>query len=226
MNRFLFLLLCFPVFLFPQNTFIHDGSNSSGIGVEYAAGSNGFSTLSGNTAFSIGGVLDLGLSFGTTDTVRNGQNSTDTSIGLVYNILPIRYKVYLFEIMGNIRGSYDYLISDSDYADSIHGTMEGQGFSIAAEGIVDFRLPVIDIVTLRAGYHARYVSHLFTTVGNDNGTPVNVTERQRNTEKGLLAGVYVDIPDVPIIGYEILFLDSSEHNDYIRHRLSVVIKSN
>ena len=206
-----------------QNSFVRNGSNGSGITANIANGDDGFSEITGSTAFSIGGVLDLGLKFGNIDKTRFDEEATDTEFGLIYNILPIQYNIYMFDLLAAVRGSYEYIIVESDYIDQITGTMEGQGFSIALEGMVDFS--PVEFVTVRAGYHIGHTSHIFTVEGDDAGTPVDITARERNNEKGFLAGVWVDYPGIPIVGYEALFLDSDNFGEYIKHRISIVLKS-
>ena len=236
-NILIAFIIIIPYITFAQNTFLTDGSNGSGIEGDYATGSDGFSLISGNAAFSIGGILDIGMGFGSIESKRYDQDATDTTFGLVYNIKPIQYNVSIVNLIANIRGTYDYILvdsdyvsslvdyasSNSDYVNSIDETMEGQGFSIAIEALLD--ITPIDFITIRGGYHAKYDSYVYSTLATDEGNVIEITDRERNTETGFIAGLWLNIPNVPIIGYEMLFLDSSKYSEYFKHRISIVIKS-
>lgn len=219
------LLFILSTSLLAQNSYLRNGTNGSGLSGEFATSETDYSQMFASAAFSISGILDLGLRFGNVDTTRFGDDATETFFGLVYNILPLKYSIFMFDLMTNVRGSYNYLIIESPYIESINGTMEGQGFSIAGEGILDF-CPV-DSIFLRAGYHVGYASNMINTRGDD-GSPegINITQRERDYTNGFLTGIWIDFPKYPIIGYEVLFLDSTNFGNYIKHRLSVVIKSN
>ena len=223
---FVYLLLISSA-IFSQNSYISDGSNGSGLNLVVGHSASDMVALKGSTAFSIGGVLDIGLGFGNSFTQRFSDDAIDTSLGLVYNILPAQYRFSIIEAKVNVLGSYDYLVVESDYIDSIQGTMEGQGYSIAVEGLVD--IYPIELLSLRLGYHAGYASYLLNTTGTDSASSppitINRRERERISETGYIAGLALRLPDIPIIAYDAMILSSSRFSNYIQHRISLVFKA-
>ncbi len=179
----LFTLLV-PVCLFSQSEYLDNGVNGTGLSVHSYWDSGEFRSVGFSGAFSLAGILDLGL-------------GVDISLGATREVSGfILYNVFLLKqerqmpISFQIIGTYGFTNVSSYYRDSKYWIRRGSGFTIGAKL---FRIFMISAVAgIRPGIFSYYKSYRFVTEEESQWAEAEF-ERYVEVEDNIYYGAFLSL---------------------------------
>ena len=175
---FFFLI---PVLIFSQSSFLDDGVSGSGFFIDSVIDDSGLSTVGFSAAYSIGGIMDFGVSVNTKQGTIDNNESTDLNLLLLYNMIIIKQST-LQPVNVQLEGSYGYVNTSSDYLDYYSRRRNGQGFTLGASIYHNFFTD--SVLSFNIGGKVNYKNYLTTTYDyTDPNVPEIVADVRSETIK-------------------------------------------
>ena len=216
----LLLLALVPLTGVPaQSIEVRDGANAVGFGLSSEFGSQEQFTLSGYSAFSIAGIMDIGGYLGRQTETFNDVTGDNMTLGFVYNVIPIRqgagipFSLQLRLTYGLTLINRDLVVADlldrfgatvpGDFeVDSIDGSRSGS--SLAAGRCRELGLGGPLWLRLGADVEFRSARSTYNAVFSFSGEEETTTPRSVGfRETSLLyipsAAISLRIPDGPVV---------------------------
>lgn len=200
------LLFTLPISISAQSRYLEDGIGGPGFEFSMGIVDYGLTTFGMTAAYSIGGIMDIGVfADRETGTLGNDPN-TDINVGFLYNLIVVKQTEYIpFNLQ--LEGSYGYTNVSSDYLDGLDLQKEGQGFQLGMS--IYSEILIISKFGILVGGKGLYTNYIFTTT--DVPVPAEPVvynlERIEELEFGFLSSISMKMDKWPIIslGVEVLY---------------------
>lgn len=236
----LLLVLLLPAAAAAQSIDVRDGANAVGVGFAAEFSSVEQFTLSGYSAFSISGIMDIGGYLGRVTETVNGVQGDSMTVGFVYNIVPVRqheglpFSLQLRMTWGLTLVNRDLVVAElidrfdpgqEISAESVDGTRSG--YTIGAGISRDVALG--DPWWLRLGADAEFrsarstYSAVFTFSGDeDSTTPQTAGFRETSLLYVPNAALSLRVPDGPVVSLASRFWFDDNRQLVVRPELNLV----
>ncbi|MCK5201606.1 MAG: hypothetical protein KAR21_24800 [Spirochaetales bacterium] len=154
------LLFTLPISISAQSRYLEDGIGGPGFEFSMGIVDYGLTTFGMTAAYSIGGIMDIGVfADRETGTLGNDPN-TDINVGFLYNLIVVKQTEYIpFNLQ--LEGSYGYTNVSSDYLDGLDLQKEGQGFQLGMS--IYSEILIISKFGILVGGKGLYTNYIFTT---------------------------------------------------------------
>ncbi len=207
------LLFILPISVSAQSRNLEDGIG--GPGFEFSMGIIDYElrNFGLTAAYSIGGIMDIGVFADREIGTLSGYERTDINAGFLYNIIVVKQTENVpFNLQ--MEGSYGYTNVSSDYLDFFDVQMVGQGFKFGIS--IYSEIVVFSNFAILVGGKGLYKNYIFTRT--DIGT-----ERTEELKVGFLSAVSMKLDNWPIIsiGAEV-FYPVSDPGIIVRPSISIV----
>ena len=200
-NKFIYTVLIFLFFLplsgFSQSRYLEDGIGGPGFELSLGLVDYELTTFGIGAAYSIGGIMDIGVYMAREEATLAIYDSTELDLGFNYNLIVVKQTKYVpFNLQ--LEGSYGYTNVSSDYLTNTSQERFGQGFKLGSS--IYSEISIIPYFGIIIGGKGLYSNYIFTQTAIDN-------ERIEELEFGFLSAISMKIDNWPIIslGVEVLY---------------------
>lgn len=201
-HKFIYLVLIL-VFILPmavsaQSRYLEDGIGGPGFELSMGIVDYNLTTFGMTAAYSIGGIMDIGVFLDREASTIHGYERTDINVGFLYNLIVVKQTEYVpFNLQ--LEGAYGYTNVDSEYLTGTGQEREGQGFQLGVS--IYSEIPAFSKFGILVGGKSFYKNYVFTQT--DIGS-----ERTEELRYGFLSAVSMKLDNWPIIslGVEVLYL--------------------
>ena len=209
-HKFIFIVLTLifilPIAVSSQSRYLEDGIGGPGFEFSMSIVDYELTTFGMTAAYSIGGIMDIGV-FADRETGTLGNDPrTDINVGFLYNLIVVKKTEYIpFNLQ--LEGAYGYTNVSSDYLDGFNLQKEGQGFQLGMS--IYSEIQVLSNYAILVGGKGLYQNYIFTQtdVTNPNAPVIDDTERIEELKFGVLSAISMKLDNWPIIslGMEVLY---------------------
>lgn len=189
--RVLFFFLTFTLLLLnnqlhSQSRYLESGIGGSCFKINTAIEEEELFSAGISAAYSIGGIMDIGINLVRETGKIQTYSRTDWSFNLMYNLIVIKQTSYIpFSVQ--LEGIYGYTNVSSEYLDINQFTRESQGYGLGISLFREFNRR--SFLSLIAGAKGVYNNTLLTEMNNQipSSPTINFNERE---EIFLWGGLY------------------------------------
>ena len=175
--------------VFSQSAYLDDGVGGSGFFVDGVIDDSGFSTIGFIAAYSIGGIMDIGIDLKTEQGTIDDYESTDLSFSFLYNLIVIKQN-QIQPVNVQLEGSYGYVNTTSDFLDNFYLRRNSQGFTLGVSVFHNFFSS--SAVGFNLGSKIKYSNYLTTTTDyTDPNLPEIIREDRPARRENIKYGGFV-----------------------------------
>jgi len=214
-------MFCFKTInLVSQSRYLENGISGSQFQLNTTIDSTGVNSLGLSSAYSIGGIMDIGFNLARATAMLEGFDSTEWSFDFLYNIIVLKQSENM-PLSLQLEGLYGYTNVSSAYLDANAKTYDGQGFLVGASIFREFNKKGLFSFLIGAkGIYRNYMFTETTTTVTDPGPPIvsSTTTTSNRREKfafGGIAAVSLRPKKWPIFTIEVEVLYDQSENDIL-----------
>ena len=205
--RVLFFFLTFTLLLLnnqlhSQSRYLESGIGGSCFKINTAIEEEQFLSAGISAAYSIGGIMDIGVSLVRETGTILTYSSTDWRFSLMYNLIVIKQTSYV-PLSVQLEGNYGYTNVSSEYLDINQFSRESQGYDLGISLFREFnRRGIISVI---AGAKGVYNNTLLTEMNNQvpSDPTINFEEREEVLLWGGLSAITVKPDKWPYFSLEL-----------------------
>ena len=171
--------------LYAQSSLTKKGLNGALFDVKTTFGADGgLKDCGGRLGYSIGGILDVGMTFDIGFDEIESRDSTETNIGIRYGILLLKQEDYS-PVTLELGGSYGYSFIESGYYADQDLQKEGHGYNLTLQLLRD--VGTTDSLNIRLGVLGSFRSYNYT-IQDISSTAEELREFSPERKTGYLYG--------------------------------------
>ena len=215
--------ICSAISISAQSRHFEEGVGGSGFNLTTVFDSSGLTAIGFSTGYSIGGIMDFGVSLNTQSGMIDSYESTDLGFSLYYNMLVFKQNT-LQPINVQLEGSYGYKNTISEYLDNFSRDRTSQGFSL---GVLLFHnLFSGRLFSFSIGGKMDYTNYITSIFDYTDPDLLDTVSKVRTEEirYGGFAGVSFSPALLPIFNAELLVMydnDKARNNLYAINQYSM-----
>ncbi len=193
----LILLLAVPMVVSAQSRYLENGIGGPGFEFSVVVDDDILSTIGITAAYSIGGIMDIGVFVDRETGTLYDFDRTDINVGFLYNLIVVKQTEYVpFNLQ--LEGAYGYTNISSEYLDFWGIQRIGQGFKFGIS--VYSELTLFSHFAILVGGKGSYKNYIFTET-------IAGSERIEELQYGFISAFSMKLDNWPIIalGVEVLY---------------------
>ncbi len=202
-QKFILSLIIFllPGSLFSQSRFLEEGVAGTGfiinteIDYSIAESTTSFASIGASTAYSIGGIMDIGFVINRETGIINGIESINWNLDLLYNLIAIKQNE-VNPINVQLEVAYGYTNYNSEYLDIHDYTKTSQGYELGISLFHEFLQE--QIFSFILGGEVKYSN--FNHITYESGDPLTAVVESYVHEENLYYGGFAFLSFKPDSG--------------------------
>lgn len=212
----LLLISVLPLSVFAQSRYLEDGIGGPGFELSMGIVNYKLTTFGLNTAYSIGGIMDIGFYANRETGTLYNFDRTDYNFGFLYNLIVVKQTDNVpFNLQ--LEGSYGNTNVESEFLTSTSQKREGQGFTFGVS--LYSKIPVSSMFGILVGGKGLYKNYIFTET-------IAGSERTEEFQYGFISAISMKLDNWPIaaLGVEVLY-STPDPGISVKPSISIVIPS-